>query len=92
MAALKRNHHDGSTKVVCDKCGATAHGPVGRTHRNCASAVRENGPLTRAVCPKCLEYEPHDYTAHTGGGYFSASLHHKDVVIAVTGRGTWRKA
>lgn len=35
MAVQKRNHNDGSTKIMCDKCGARGHGPTDRYHRKC---------------------------------------------------------
>lgn len=38
MAAQRRNHSDGSTKVKCDKCGKEGHGPENKTHRKCPNA------------------------------------------------------
>ena len=35
MAAQKRSHSDGSTKIKCDTCGAEGHGPENKTHRKC---------------------------------------------------------
>lgn len=41
MAATRRNHSDGSTKVKCDHCGAESHGPENRKHRKCKGKDKE---------------------------------------------------
>lgn len=89
---MKRSHSDDSTEIMCDACAAVAFGPPDRLHRHCPKAKREYETVVRAVCLDCLNQEKHDYSVHKGGGYFSGSIVHENVVTAVLGRGTWRKA